>query len=1121
VSATTGDTSREIATALSRLADAPFFGRGALLASFEIALERALAGDGGALLLSGEPGIGKTRCAAELVARARGRGFGVLEARCHEAEGAPALWPWAEVTRKLAALRGVAELRRYAGANAPLLGGFVAELAEPGSARGAEPRPDDDAQYRLFEATARTFEQASRAAPLLVVLDDLHWADPASVRLARFAVRELRGAPLLFLLLHRSAEPRPGTPLAVALAELSRETESHALAGLGPDEVDAWVAHVTGAGSGSPLARALSSRTGGNPLFLKETLRVLVTDGRLGAGEEGAVPLPRSVRHTLERRLEALSGGSLRVARQAAVLGATFEVSLLLRACEAQDLDAEKFLDEALGLGIVHPVEGASGAFRFAHDLLRDTALASATLAERAGFHRRAAEAIVAVRAPNLEPHFAELARHYLACATPDTASDAARFSLRAADAASRSFSFEVAIELYEAALQAVELLRADSRTNEQVLRTQCVALVELGHALWQVGRRREARQRCELAVSLAQRLSDATLFARAAIGLAGRHDLPMDFPDASVRLMEEALARLPVADSSLRAHLLASLVRAKYYGEDRAQLVAWARESAEIAERLEDPSAAFAALEALHYARMLPEELEERLAISSRLEELAQRWGSPRAEALAQIWRAVDLMEAGDMEGADAALSRLARAAESVRQPFHRWLAVALRATHTHALGRLDVAEQLTFEALRIGQEADSPNAVLFFGTQLFHLRREQGRVDELLPLMQRIVDERPALPVFRIGIPLIHALSGRLDEARAAFEPIAARDFADVPHDIHRAPLLSSAALVAARLGDTRRAARLLDALRPLAGHVLLAGVGTYWSGAADFVLGLLEETLGRYDAAVLRFEQAAAIARRAGARLHEAHALAALGRVLPRRGTGADRARALAARSEAERIYRAAGVTWHLGSGAAADAQDTQAPVPAPANAFLRVRDRWLISFAGASIELPASKGLDYLRSLIAARDRELHVMELVSEGGAGGAGVREESLDVQRGAAGLELLDARARRAYRERLRELEAAREDAEARGDLGRLEALAAEREAIESELDAALGAGGRGRRAAGGVERARKAVYNRLRDAIARIGEQHPELARHLERSVHTGTTCAYRPDHDPAWRL
>lgn len=472
-------------------------------------------------------------------------------------------------------------------------------------------------------------------------------------------------------------------------------------------------------------------------------------------------------------------------------------------------------------------------------------------------------------------------------------------------------------------------------------------------------------------------------------------------------------------------------------------------------------------------------------------------------------------------MEGADAALSRLARAAESVRQPFHRWLAVALRATHAHALGRLDLAEQLTFEALRIGQEADSPNAVLFFGTQLFHLRREQGRVDELLPLMQRIVDERPALPVFRIGIPLIHALSGRLDEARAAFEPIAARDFADVPHDIHRAPLLSSAALVAARLGDTRRAARLLDALRPLAGHVLLAGVGTYWSGAADFVLGLLEETLGRYDAAVLRFGQAAAIARRAGARLHEAHALEALGRVLPRRGTSADRARALAARSEAERIYRAAGVSWRLGSGAAADAQDTQAPVPAPANAFLRVRDRWLISFAGASIELPASKGLDYLRSLIAAPDRELHVTELVAEGGEAGAGVRKESLAVQRGAAGLERLDARARRAYRERLRELEAAREDAEARGDLGRLEALAAEREAIESELDAALGAGGRGRRAAGGVERARKAVYNRLRDAIARIGEQHPELARHLERSVHTGTTCAYRPDHDPGWRL
>jgi tetratricopeptide (TPR) repeat protein len=1107
-------------SALSRLAEAPFVGRAALLASFELALDRVLGGRGAALLVSGEPGIGKTRCAEELATRARARGVSVLEARCHETEGAPALWPWAEVTRKLAGLHGAEELRRHAGPGAEFLELLMPELERRCSRVPA--RATDDASHRMFEVVARTFERASRISPLAVVLDDLQWADPASARLARFAARELRGAPVVFLFLHRSDEAARASPLELALADLTRDVESHVLAGLSAANVEALVVHVAGEG-GSPLARTLCSRTGGNPLFLTETLRVLATEGRLDPRAEGEAPLPVSVRQMLERRLQALSSASQRAVRQAAVLGSVFEASLLVRACEAQGLDAGKFLDEALRLAIVHPSEGTTGRFRFAHDLLRETALAGTLLSERVAYHQRAAEAIVFLHAEDLEPHLAQLAHHYLACATPEAAPEAARFAMRAAEVAAGAFSFEVAIDLYEAALRALELLRASSPDGEHAY-AQCRALIGLGHALWQVGRRRDARARFEVAVSLARGLSDAALLARAAVGMAGPHDLPMDFPDASVSALEQALARLPSADSSLRVHLLASLVRANYFADDHAQLLAWAREAVGIAERLGESAVAFVALEALHYARMLPDGLEERLVISARLAELARRWGSPRAEALAQLWRAIDLMESADMTGADAALARLARAAEAMRHPLYRWLAAAVRATRLLAQGRLDAAEKLVFEALRLGQEADSPNALLVFGTQLFHLREEQGRVDELLPLMQRIVDERPALPVFRIGIPLIHVLSGRLDEARASFEEVAAKDFADVPRDLHHAPMLASAALVAAQLGDTRRAALLLDELSPLAGRVLVAGVGTYWGGAIDHVLGLLEESLGRIEAAARHFERAVAIARRAGARLHEAHALVSLARVSARRGVGAARERALAAGREATRIYRALGVDWRVRVEAGAGPTPAHPPPSAPTNAFVRVGNRWLISFAGASIELPASKGLAYLHRLLSAPDRELHVMELVSETDAGvgaGAAERGDALGVQRGAAGLEILDARARAAYRERLRELQTAREEAERRDDLGLLEAVAAEREAIEDELEAALGSGGRGRRAAGGVERARKAVYNRLRDAIGRIGVDHPALARHLDRSLRTGTTCSYRPDRDPVWML
>ena len=1106
-----------------------FVGREREMSELTRALDGALEGRGGLVMLAGDPGIGKTRIMEELTATARDRGAIVAWGACYEGGGAPPYWPWTQAIRSQ--LNEPSDLVLNAlETRAAVISEFMPEINiflpdfEPAVVVDPE-----QARFRLFDSVTSFLNQITTSKPMIVVLDDLHWSDPASVLLARYAVRELRREPIIFVGIYRDTDVDRDDPLHKALGDLSSDGEVFRLEGLDRVEVTCIVEHVAGFEVSGVLAAALHAQTGGNPLFLVEVLRLLASEGRLGAPDAPtpeAVPLPATVRHTLQNRLATLSETTRGALEQAAVLGSEFDLEILEAAIQSES-DLTLALDEAAAVRLIQRVPGVSGRFRFVHDLIRETLDVGLLIADRASLHRRAADAIVMTRSAILEDHFATLSHHYLESASMGNAHHAVDFAMRGAARATSSFSFELAVVLFERALRGLDFLDAESGVSSDSETTRATILIGMGDALWQSSQRTRARKTHQTAADLARRLGDPLLFAQAAIGLAGRNDVPMDFPDASVRLMEQALEALPRSDSRLRVRLLAHLVRAKYFGDEREQLVEWAREAVEIATRLDDPAARFAALEALHYALLIPAYLEERLAVSKQLPELARRSGSLRFEALAWLWRTFDLLEVPDVVGADAAIAGFEEAAHALRQPFYEWLAVGLRATRAQMEGRLDEAERLVFRAFELGQHADSPNALLFFGTQLFHLRVEQGRGDELTAIKQKIVDERPALPVFRIGIPLIHAYANRASEARQGFEQVAAQDFEDVPHDLHRLPMLTSAATVCAYLGDTRRAEVLLKALREEAGRIVVAGVATYWFGSIDRSLGCLEEVLGRLDEAERLYASAERDAALAGARLIEAHAMTDRARVLRRRGTSGDLAQATHCQERAEAAYRDLGVEWRIPTrtrvterGAALVAAEFAS------NHFFRDERCWVLEFEGVRVELPDSKGLAYLQRLVASPDQEVHVAELIAPISAapprsGRPEVSSASHVARFSESPIEILDAEARRSYRERLEVLEALRNEAEENQDLGRLDALGAERDQIEAELHAAFGLAGRARSAGDPTERARKAVYNRIRASIRRIEREHSALGRHLARSVRTGTTCSYRPDRSVVWHL
>src|SRR6266487_2566277 len=401
----------------------PFVGREAELAALSADLDAAAVGRGGVVLLAGEPGIGKTRLAEELAAQATARGALVLWGRCWEGEGAPAFWPWVQVVRAYVQAGDPAALRHDLGAGAadiaqvvPAVRDLLPDLPAP---LPAEP---EAARFRLFDSLAGFLRAAAERRPLLLILDDLHWADAPSLALLRFAGRELEDAGLLVVGIYRHGELGAQHPLLATLADLTRGQRRRRLllGGLDQREVASFVALVAGVQPSPGLAAAVHEQTDGNPFFVTEVVRLLASQGRLGPGQPGAplaAGLPEGVKAVIAERLGRLSEGCRRVLEVAAVIGRDFGLRVLQPVC---GLDGERLLgllEEAEAARVVGAVSGGLGRWRFAHALVREVVYEDLPAARRVGLHGRVGEALEALCAADPGPRLAELAHHFVAAA--------------------------------------------------------------------------------------------------------------------------------------------------------------------------------------------------------------------------------------------------------------------------------------------------------------------------------------------------------------------------------------------------------------------------------------------------------------------------------------------------------------------------------------------------------------------------------------------------------------------------------------------------------------------------------------------------------------------------------
>jgi DNA-binding SARP family transcriptional activator/tetratricopeptide (TPR) repeat protein len=899
------DDREAVAAALAEPSRGVFVGRERELAELLAGLDAVFAGHGRLFLLSGEPGIGKSRLTEELIAHARARGARVLVGRCWEAGGAPAYWPWVQPIRAYARESDPAALRSQLGGGARDLAQIVPELREQFPDL-PEPHSleSEGARFRLFDATADFFRNASKNEPILLVLDDLHAADAPSLLLLQFLARELGSTRLLLLGAYRSVDPTPEHPLTAMLADVAREpvTRHLSLGGLSEGDVATYV-ELTASEIASPeLIAALHEETEGNPLFVGEIVRLLSVEGvRPESTAEVRLAIPQSVHDVIARRLTHLSEECNRLLVMASVLGREFALDALACLSGVSEDELLDTLDEAMAARVISDVPGSPAHLRFAHVLMRDTLYEGLTTARRVRLHRQAVAALEALYGDEPGPHLAELVHHSIAGSEFDKG---LHYAQRAGDRALALLAYEEAARLYETALEALDLAGLSDES------TRCELLLALGEAEARAGNSPEAKRAFLVTAGIARGLGLPRELARAAAGYGGRIVWTRAGNDHQlVPLLEEGLASLADEDVELRARLLARLAGALRDEPSRDRRDRLSKEAVELARRAGNPAALAYALDGRAAAILAPDTVAERLALGSELRDVAERIGDGERVVQAHVWRFVAQIEMGDTSRID--LAAAIQIAEELRQPAQLFVVTAARAMLALASGRLAEAEELVPQAFALGERAQPEAAIPIYGLQRYALCDLQGGLEEVEPAIRELVAEYPARPALRCVLAHLYTQLGRTNDARREFDDLARDGFSVLPFDMEWLYGMSLLAETCTILSDRESAGLLYQMLLPYAAFNA-ADQPEGMRGSVSRYLGLLATATERFDDAQRHFEDAIAMNARMGARPWLAHTQHDYARMLLARDAPRDPASATELLASAKTTCQELGMT-----------------------------------------------------------------------------------------------------------------------------------------------------------------------------------------------------------------
>ncbi|MBG0828270.1 AAA family ATPase [Planomonospora sp. ID67723] len=777
------------------------------------ALHRAVAGDGHrVVLLAGEPGIGKTSLAEQAAEEAGSRGHRVVWGRCWDGTGAPPFWPWTQA---------------------------AAELVGSGGGLG---RLSGDGQFQLYEAFAALLNEHGR---VLVVLDDLQWADASSLRLLEFLATTRLCPGLTVVATYRDTDVRPGGALEHALGVLVRlpHVRRLLLRGLGEGEIREYLGR---AGADPGRAAEMARLTAGNPFFLGEVLQL---------GET-----PAALSDVVRGRMAGLPPETEEVLSTAALLGRNAATDILLRVVELPEEKVLDILDAAVRARLL--AEGEGPVCRFVHDIVRDVLREALPPLRRRRLHARIAEVLEERSGTRLT----EIAHHCREgiLSAPMTGK-AIGYTRRAAAQATAQFAHEDAVEHLERALALVDRL---PRSDDAL---RCDLLLDLAEAQAAAGASVAARASLEGAAEIAEGLGDDNRLARAALGLSDQIYLAMYEEVTEVERLAEridrALASDLAGDSPWRARLLAASAFIGSTGRPVERSRELAAEAVRLARRTGDDrtlSRALIVQELLlrtgHDHDLRREVIDEIIGIGVRTGDLATEWVGRETEY-------VELTARGVTGGAERALAWLRETADRLRLPAMVSLAAWQAAVHAYLSGR-------SADALAAAEESGAVYPEGALGRGDAHLRRETfrflasraaGRPGEALELAEEILGLRPGQRPWRILRCLALLDLGREEEARAEFAGFSRDGFAAVLPDLAYRFVADALSEICARLGEADAGRALYGRIAPSAGRLL------GWS-VADLCLARLALLDGDEDRASAHLRAAEAFVHRAGLRVYE---------------------------------------------------------------------------------------------------------------------------------------------------------------------------------------------------------------------------------------------------------
>jgi tetratricopeptide (TPR) repeat protein len=876
-------------------------GRDAELEGVVEQAKRVAGGEGReALLISGEAGLGKTTIVAEAARTANAAGACVLFGHCEEDLATP-YQLFAEAIGHYVTHCDEDRLRAHIEAHGSELGRIVPALAARIPDLPPSKATDSDSErYLLFAAVVGLLSLASEHQPLVLVLDDLQWADAGSLELFRHVIASDQPMAVLVLGTYRDTELSRTHPLMITLAALHRQVKVTRLqlTGLDATAVVSFMEELAGHAlddSGVSLAHAVHRETDGNPFFVSEVLRHLSETGAIYPDPDGRwmmvgniedIGLPVSIREVIDARIGRLGPVAGRALSLAAVIGQEFDTDVLSLAAEISEDNLLDLLDTAMTAALVREGQGAPGRYTFAHALIQHSLYEALGPTRRARAHRQVAEALEQLCGSRPGSRVGELARHWFNGRQPQDLTKALDYSRQAADAALEALAPGDALRYYTQALD----LHAEMDQPDLLLG------IDLGTGLG-IAQRQTGdpafRETLLEASHQALTIGDTNrLVISALANNRGWYSSGAVLDTDKIEVLELTLNRLSPDDRD-RALVLATLCSELAIGSPLERRRALADEALALAEDSGDDAIIVRVLNSIYYALHVPPLLEQTLVWTADAIVRAERLGDAAAHFLALHNRHLVAYVAGDIDEMDRCIDGMASVAEQLDQPMLHWTVAYARTTQALIAGDPLRAEALVMDTLQLGTDSGQPDAIIFYALQSMATNFQKGTLLESIPIIEQMANEVAVNQyLIKAGLVIALAENDRNDEARQLLEEFSGTGYSFLL-DCSWTIGLCGFAEGAIAVGDPRYAAPLFDHLAPWSAQWCTTGVTG--SGPISHYLGGLAGVLGRFDEAEAYFTQAASMSTRARAKFFAARTDLSWGKMLAERRSPGDVERA----------------------------------------------------------------------------------------------------------------------------------------------------------------------------------------------------------------------------------